>query len=166
MLYSHTSELAIRAALYLALQPPGKLSPIREIARGTGLPPAYLAKIIGRLNRMGLVRAFRGPGGGVELGRAPNTITLWSVVQATDGSAEPERCVLGLRLCSGEHPCPLHAQWAPLRAEMQRLLEEITLEKLAGGLRGDEGLSPSSWVQFPSRPAADPQTEKSGAGHE
>ena len=91
MLCSHTSELAIRAALFLALQPPGKLSPVHEIAQGTGLPASYLAKIVRRLIRAGLVRAFRGPGGGLELGRAPQAITLWMVVQAMDGSGQSER---------------------------------------------------------------------------
>lgn len=138
VLYGHTSEIAIRAALYLALQPPGKLSPLREIARGTGLPAPYLAKIMGRLIRAGLVRAFRGPGGGMELGRAPASVTLWALVQAVDGSGEPERCVLGLRDCSTERPCPLHERWFPLRAAMQRLLEETTLASLLPGLRFEE----------------------------
>src|SRR5574341_246115 len=111
MLYSHSSELAIRATLYLALQPPGKLSPIRAIAQGAGLPAPYLAKIMRQLVRAGLVRAFRGPGGGLELGRAPGRITLWSVVQATDGAEQTQGCVLGTHACSEENPCVLHRQW-------------------------------------------------------
>ena len=131
MLYSHTSELAIRAVLYLALQPPGKLSPVREIARATGLSGPYLAKIMGRLIRAGLVRAFRGPGGGLELGRPPEAISLWAIVQAMDGATRSEWCVLGLRTCSEKNPCPLHQKWYRLRAAMQQLLEETTLASLA-----------------------------------
>ena len=148
MLYSHTSALAIRAALFLALQPPGKLSPVHEIAQGTGLPASYLAKIVRRLIRAGLVRAFRGPGGGLELGRAPQAITLWMVVQAMDGSGQSERCVLGLRACSEESPCPLHLRYFPLRLEIRRLLEETTLASLARGLREASGLSPESFVEI------------------
>ncbi|MBI1739090.1 MAG: Rrf2 family transcriptional regulator [Acidobacteria bacterium] len=127
---SHASELAIRAAIYLALQPPGKLSPTREIAAGTGLPAAYLAKIMRLLIRAGLVRAFRGPGGGVELGRPPGSISLSSLVRAVEGDTQEERCIMGMGECSDSAPCLLHAQWIPLRAEFSRLLEGTSLEML------------------------------------
>jgi Rrf2 family transcriptional regulator, iron-sulfur cluster assembly transcription factor len=131
VIYSHTSELAIRATLYLALQPPGKLSPIRQIARDTGLPGPYLAKITRRLIQAGLVRAFRGPGGGLELGRAPEAITLWTVVAAVDAAAPSKSCLLGVELCSEDKPCPLHLRWWPLETERRRLLEETTIATLA-----------------------------------
>ena len=135
VLCSHASELAIRAALYLALQPPGKLSPVHEIAAGTGLPAPYLAKIMRRLICAGLVRAFRGPGGGVELGRPPEAIPLAAVVRAVEGEARMAGCVLGLGNCTEEMPCVLHAQWAPLRAEFQRMLEETSLALLVRSCR-------------------------------
>ncbi len=147
MLYNHTSEVAIRAALYLVLQPPGKLSPVHEIARATGLPAPYLAKITRRLIRAGLIRAFRGPGGGLELGRPAKAITLWSVVEAMDGPARLEACFLGWRACSEENPCALHARWVPLRAEIQRLLEETTLDCLAGRLRDDTESGLGAWPE-------------------
>lgn len=145
MLYTHASELAIRAALFLALQPPGKLSPVHEIAQGTGLRGPYLAKIMRRLIRARLVRAFRGPGGGVQLGRAPETITLWSVVRAMEGPAQPEWCVMGLRNCSPSNPCPLHEQWSSLRNEIQSLLEGTTLASIVQGLRDSPELVPEFW---------------------
>lgn len=148
MLYGHATELAVRATLYLALQPPGKLSPVREIAKQTGLPEHYLAKIIRQLASAGLVRAFRGPGGGIELGRAPDAISLWAIARAVDGPVHGEWCVLGLRGCSEEKPCPLHAQWAPLRAEMQRLLEETTLASLLPKLRGEIERGEKSWLRI------------------
>ncbi len=135
MLYRHAAELAIRAALYLAQQPSGKRSPVREIASATDLSAPYLAKIMNRLNRAGLVRAYRGPGGGLALAQDPARITVWAVVRAIEGSGGNERCVLGLGLCSEDRPCPFHQQWIPLRDGMQRLLEQTTLATLADGLR-------------------------------
>lgn len=148
LLCSNASEMAIRATLYLALQPPGKLSTVHGIAHRTGLPHPYLAKIVRRLTRASLVRAFRGPGGGIELARAPHAISLASIVRAIEGLPQQEWCVLGLQACSEENPCPLHRQWAPLRAEMQRLLEETTLETLTNGLREANNLGEESWIHF------------------
>lgn len=135
MLYGRAWELAIRAALHLALQPPGKLSPVHKIAQNIDVPQPYLAKIIQQLTRAGLVRGFRGPRGGIELGRAPGAINLWSLVRAMEGPMKPPGCVLGLRGCSGKNPCPLHPRWARLRAETQRLLKQTTLGGLAHALR-------------------------------
>ncbi len=163
MLYNHASELAVRAAIYLALQPPGKLSPVHEIAQGTGLPEPYLAKILRRLTLTGLVRAFRGPGRGMELGRSPESISLWAVVRAMEGPARPEWCVLGLQDCSQDCPCPMHERWLPLREEMQRLLDETTLATLAQGIRQrmEHGQEPLRRVK---REAAEPPRGRSREG--
>lgn len=155
MLYSHTAELAIRAALFLALQPPGKLSPVREIARSTRLPEPYLAKILQRLSAAGLVRAFRGPGGGLELGRDPQTINLWAIVCAVEECEKRNQCVLGLEACSEERPCSLHERWGPLRDAIRRLLEESTLAELAAKLSSERSkrTAGDALVAFPAAPA-------------
>jgi Rrf2 family protein len=150
MLYGHATEIAIRAALYLASRPPGELSPVHDIAKATKLPSAYLSKVIQRLGQAGLVRTFRGPGGGIELGKSPEAITLWSLVCATEGRADVNRCAIGIGTCSSEKPCPLHGRWAPLREEFQRLLEATTLAALLRELAGVQSEG-QSIDQFDSR---------------
>ena len=130
MLYGHAAEVAIRAALYLAGRPPGELSPVHEVAKATKLPSAYLSKVIQRLAQAGLVRTFRGPGGGIELGKSPEAVSLWSLVRAMEGRTEIDRCALGIGNCSPENPCSLHGRWAHLREEFKRMLEETTLAAL------------------------------------
>lgn len=135
MLYQHATGLAVRAALCLAQQRPGSRIPVREIARATNLSAPYLAKIINRLHRAGLVRTFRGPGGGIALAHDAAQITLWEIVQAVEAPAGDQICALGIGLCSEERPCPLHDRWVPLRDGKQQLLEQTTLAALAEGLR-------------------------------
>ena len=130
MLFQHASELAIRATLFLAQQAPGKLSPVHEIAADAGVSEAYLAKILQRLASSGLVRSFRGPGKGMELGRAPEAISLNSVIRAVEGTKEAEDCVLGLGTCSEVNPCALHQEWLPLRLAIQKFLDGTTLADL------------------------------------
>jgi Rrf2 family transcriptional regulator, iron-sulfur cluster assembly transcription factor len=116
--------------LFLAEQAPGKLSPVREIASHYGVSEAYLAKILQRLASCGLVRSFRGPGKGTELGRAPDAISLATVICAVEGPKELENCVLGLGLCSEDNPCALHSEWLPLRSAIHDFLEKTTLADL------------------------------------
>lgn len=164
MLTSNASAMAIRAALFLALQPSGRLCPVREIAEQTGLPEPYLAKIIRQLSGAGLVRAFRGPGGGITLSRPPRAITLWEIVHAIQGSPEAEPCVLGLQNCSEQAPCPVHHRFAPIRSDTRRLLEETTLVSLTNGLRGKIALGKKTRVRLPEegvrRPGARGRSRK------
>jgi len=146
MLQSTASAMAIRATLFLALQPRGTLSPVREIAKQTGLPEPYLAKIVRQLTTAGLVRAFRGPGGGIALVQPPQAISLWSIVRAIEGPVETEWCVLGLHTCSVESPCPVHLQYAPLRAAVQNLLEKTTLATLLRRLRKEGDFGGKAWL--------------------
>jgi Rrf2 family iron-sulfur cluster assembly transcriptional regulator len=118
----------------LASRPRGELTPVQDIADATKLPKAYLSKVIQRLAQEGLVRTFRGPGGGIELREPPEAITLWTLVHATEGPGEPDRCALGIGDCSSKDPCPLHERWAPLRDEFQKLLEGTTLTELLRGI--------------------------------
>jgi Rrf2 family protein len=131
VLFQHASELAIRATVYLAQQDPGKLSPVHEIASCAGVSEAYLAKILQRLASAGLVRSFRGPGKGMELGRAASTITLASLIFVMEGSREAHECLLGLGTCSEETPCVLHGEWIPIRTAIRNLLEKTTLADLS-----------------------------------
>jgi len=155
MLYGHAAEIAIRAGLYLAGRPPGELSPVHEVARATKLPRPYLSKVIQRLAQAGLVRTFRGPGGGIELGKSPEAITLWSLVCATDGPSDVNRCALGIGDCSSTNPCPLHGRWVPIREELQKLLEGTTLATLQRELSEAEGTGKSIRKAFggPTAPA-------------
>jgi Rrf2 family protein len=130
MILQRSSEHAIRAALFLAQQAPGKLSPVHEIAAHTGVSKAYLAKIMQRLASAGLVRSFRGPGKGMELGRAPASINLDSIVCAIEGPRMEDACVLGIGICSKETSCTLHADWVPIRTAIQALLQNTTLANL------------------------------------
>lgn len=130
MILHRSSELAIRAALFLAQQAPGKLSPVHETAAHIGVSEAYLAKILQRLASAGLVRSFRGPGKGMELGRAPASITLDAIVCAIEGPRMEDECVLGIGICSKETPCSLHTDWIPIRAAIQALLQNTTLANL------------------------------------
>ena len=132
MLFQHSSELALRAALFLAQQVPGKLSPVHEIAAAAGVSEAYLAKILQRLTSSGLVRSFRGPGKGMELGKAPEAISLASVIRAVEGTKDAGDCLLGFGACSTQNPCALHKDWLPLRTAINAFLLKTTLADLVG----------------------------------
>lgn len=128
---SRKTGYAIRALTYLARQPSGKLSSAKVIAETEGIPMPFLWKILQNLSKRKLVRSFKGLHGGYELARPSQDIKLQDVVECVDGTDITEGCVLGLPECSDEKPCPLHPRWKLIRAQLQRMLEDNSLESLA-----------------------------------
>jgi DNA-binding IscR family transcriptional regulator len=77
----------------------------------------------------------RGPGGGVRFARSPREIHLWDILSAVEPANEFERCFLGLKPCSDLNSCPLHEDWAPIRAKIRRLLQTKNLWEFAAEAR-------------------------------
>ena len=156
---SKQSQYAILAMAYLAGQPPQRLVPIREIGASVDVPRPFLSKILARLSRGGLVKARRGPHGGVMLSRSAAQTSLGDVVHALDGPVEHSRCYLGLPGCNDRNPCPLHATWKRVRADLDRELRDLTVEDLWSMHRGPHKKKPASGVSFRS-----PRRKRAGQG--
>ncbi len=124
-------EYAIRGMVYLARQPAGKVVLVSEVAEATGVPQTFLAKIFQSFAKIGLVNSFRGTGGGFLLGRHPSRITLLQVVEAVEGSINPNRCLTGEGSCERAPECTVHPVWQRIQGEIAAILDSVTLEHLA-----------------------------------
>jgi len=127
-------EYAIRGIIYLAQQPPGRVSLISEIAAAADVPQTFLAKIFQSFAKLGLVTSSRGTGGGFVLARPASAITLREVVEAVEGPIVPNRCLLGSPCDRAGHPCLVHGIWRTVQTEVVRVLDGVTIETLARGV--------------------------------
>lgn len=124
-------EYAIRGVIYLAQQPPGKVSLISEIAEATEAPQTFLAKILQNFAKIGIVNSYRGTGGGFTIGRSAANITLREVVEAVEGPIVPNRCLIGAGTCERGAECNVHPVWRKVQAQLVQILESVTIEELA-----------------------------------
>lgn len=131
MLFSRSTEYAIRAMTFLASREPGRRAGAREISEAENIPMPFLWKILQILTRRRLVRSFKGMHGGYELAAAADQVPLGAIVTATDGAEFRDSCVLGLPECDNQNPCPLHEQWKGVRASVTSMLDETSLADLA-----------------------------------
>ena len=134
MIYSRSSEYAIRAFVHLAQVPEGKYEMVKHIAADEEIPSHFLAKILQQLARKGLLRSSKGPTGGFSLRVAAHEIRLLDIVESLDGLQEYERCASGLAECSDEMPCALHDSWKALRSRIMDYLGRNTIADLAKAL--------------------------------
>ena len=124
-------EYAIRGIIYLAQQPPGRVSLISEIAAAAEVPQTFLAKIFQSFAKLGLVTSSRGTGGGFMLARPASAITLREVVEAVEGPILPNRCLFGIPCDRGGHTCRVHSVWQQVQTEVVGILDGVTIETLA-----------------------------------
>ena len=125
-------EYAIRGIVFLASQPADQICLLSDIASAVAVPQTFLAKIFQQFSKIGLVRSYRGTGGGFVLGRPPEKITLLEVVEAVEGPIVPNRCVTGDGECNRSSTCNVHPVWISVQDQVRDILEKVTLKDLAG----------------------------------
>ncbi len=143
MLYSQTTKYCVIALADLARRQADHGVTVRAIARETGIPAPFLARLVSVLVRAGFVTAQRGRDGGLRLARDPAQISLADVVRATEGETYFEDCVLTLGPCDGTEGCLLHALWGPTRDHVVSFLEGTTIEAVAHVKRSAERTEPT-----------------------
>jgi len=130
---NQTTAYAI-LTLGLLDEPDGQPVHVQEIARATGIPRAYLAKLVYRLRVKWFVTTRRGYRGGVTLARPAHEIALLDVAEAVTGRPFSAPCLLGLRICGDSATCPLNRFWSRTVDILRTGLGRATLAE-ASGLR-------------------------------
>ncbi len=131
ILFSRGCEYAFQAVLYLASQPQGRPLLQRDISSALNIPPHFLGKVLQLLSRSNLVISQKGKGGGFLLGRPPQDISLYDILEATDGAASLDGCILGFSDCNDETPCPVHCHWKQSKEIILEMLKKKNAEELS-----------------------------------
>ncbi|MFI9275517.1 RrF2 family transcriptional regulator [Kitasatospora sp. NPDC052896] len=101
MRLTKATDIALRIAMRLAVLE-DQTPTTREVAAAVGVPYTHAAKVVGRLQHLGVLEARRGSGGGLTLTRAGLTGSLGQLVRDLEGVGD----VVG---CEDDPPCPLRA---------------------------------------------------------
>ena len=130
-MFSQTVEYSLRAIVHLAKQP-DVLQTTAQIAKATQVPAPYLSKVLQTLARDGLVTVKRGVSGGFLLGKSPDKLTIYEVVQCVDPIQRIHTCPLELsshrkRLCS------LHKKMDNALESFETAFRMTTLSQLING---------------------------------
>jgi len=136
---SRGAEYAIRAMLEVAAAEGKVQATTKEVAEHQGIPKVFLPKIVQRLVQAGLLRAHRGPAGGIALSRPPDQINMRQIIEAMDGPIALNICLILPGECPRESICPVHEIWIEVQRNLLESLESITLADLVA--RGNELVS-------------------------
>ena len=120
----HT-DFALRTLMFLAGHD-GRAS-IAEIAEFFGISRDHLAKVAQRLSREGFIRSQRGIGGGLELARPADQISIGEVVERLEGSMHLLDCVVMDNICRIQPGCRLRSVLAEAERIQTEYLQSVRL---------------------------------------
>lgn len=101
------TDYAIRCVLNLSKQEK-RFSRIDALSAEEEIPRPFVAKIMHRLNKQGIVQSQRGKGGGYSLAVTPSQLTVFDVVKAMEALPLINICLNGENVCKRKATCPIH----------------------------------------------------------
>jgi Rrf2 family protein len=135
VIFSASATHALRAVATLAASEGAGAMPGRDLARKVKVPPDYLAKVLARLARAGVVTASRGVKGGYRLARPADRIRLIDVVLPFEGARTRAGCLLRPeKPCRDSGACSAHAAWGGVKKSYSEFLERTTVEDIKAGV--------------------------------
>ena len=131
MIFSKSFGYALRGILYVAMMSDeNRKIRIDEMANRLSVPRHFLGKIMNRVVKGGILNSTKGPSGGFSLNTTTLNTPLLTLVQLTDGLEQFDSCVLRLRKCNENHPCPLHYQTVAYKNDLLRIFSDTSLGSL------------------------------------
>jgi Rrf2 family protein len=121
-------RLIFELSLRNALQEPVSL---QEISEKQEIPVTYVRKLVLLLINANLIRSYRGSKGGVALARAPEEISMYDVMEATEGGVALNTCLMGNDECGRQQMCPVHYVWKRTQELMIGELQQANFKDLA-----------------------------------
>lgn len=107
LIFSNTCQYAIKACIVLATEK--KKIGIIDISEQIGTPTYFTSKILQQLTKKNLISSGKGKGGGFYLSDEQyEQLTIKDIYEHFEGKDVLNSCLLGLKNCNGENPCPIH----------------------------------------------------------
>ncbi|GAC1411360.1 MAG: hypothetical protein NVSMB6_12480 [Burkholderiaceae bacterium] len=95
---------------------------------------SYLEQLFGKLRRHEIVESVRGPGGGYNLARSAEKVTVADIIIAVDEPIDATQCGGKENCHSAEQKqgarCMTHDLWATLNMKMVDYLDSVSLKDL------------------------------------
>lgn len=132
-MFSKATEYALRATIYIAQKSTeaNKVG-IEEIAKAIDSPKSFTAKILQTLTKNNrIISSVRGPNGGFFLTEKSRKLPVRFILDVMGEEEVLEKCVLGLKQCSEDQPCPMHDQYKLIRKQLKELFVTKSIQQFA-----------------------------------
>ena len=122
-------RFAVTAMIDLAMHNGKSPVTLSEISERQKISLSYLEQLFGKLRRQELVSSVRGPGGGYNLARPTEQVSVADIITAVDEPIDATQCG-GKENCKDDHKCITHDLWTDLNRHIFDYLRAVTLSEL------------------------------------
>ncbi|MBD3267610.1 Rrf2 family transcriptional regulator [bacterium] len=130
MKFSQSLDLALHALMFMAGQSKGEPVMIKDLAKAMVASESYLARVMLRLSKEGLLKSIRGKRGGFTFRIPPQEITIADVVLAIDTDAGIFECLGDERECEFGSFCAVVELFQEAREAMLSVLRKMTIDEM------------------------------------
>lgn len=128
MRLSLQTDYAIRTLMFLASRPGRHTIP--DVAQFYQISEPHVAKVVNQLARLGFVRSIRGVGGGIEIGRPADRITIGEIIRSFEGTMHLIDCVGMENFCVIQPACKLRGVLKEAERRQMDYLDNVTLSEV------------------------------------
>ena len=129
-------RFAVTAMLDLALHAQNGPVTLANISARQKISLSYLEQLFSKLRRGSLVESVRGPGGGYNLARPLDQLTVADIIKAVEEPIDSRQCE-GRDNCLGDRRCMTHDLWESLNTTVVTYLAGVTLSQLVEKQRAE-----------------------------
>lgn len=123
-------KFAVTALLDIALYSKnGAPTTLYAISDRQGISISYLEQLFVKLRRQGMVKSYRGPGGGYTLCESLDRLKISAIIKAVDDDMDARTCH-GMKNCKENNQCLTHDLWNGLTEHVYAYLDNISLHDL------------------------------------
>ena len=142
MKLSTRARYGLRAMIDLALRADGEAVSIQSIAARQEISECYLEQLAGKLRKAGLITSLRGAGGGYQLARPAETISVGEILRVLEGSLEAVDCP-GLKeekgSCHQADSCLTKIVWKRINEGIINAVDTLMLSDLVNQMAEGDG---------------------------
>jgi Rrf2 family iron-sulfur cluster assembly transcriptional regulator len=120
-------KFAVTALLDIAIHGGnGRPMTLYTISDRQGISISYLEQLFVKLRRQGMVKSYKGPGGGYILSKNPEQLKVSEIIKAVDDDMDARTCH-GLKNCKDNNKCLTHDLWNDLTNHVYTYLDSVSL---------------------------------------
>src|SRR3954469_17537024 len=106
-------RFAVTAMMDVAMQGGSGPVTLAAVSSRQRISLSYLEQLFGKLRRSGLVESVRGPGGGYNLAKPHDEVSVADIIVAVDEPLDTTQCK-GAENCHDDRRCMTHDLWTSL----------------------------------------------------
>ncbi len=126
---TRNTDYALRALCYLAKQNESKVT-VEELVKKLGVPRQFMRKILQLLSKHGVLKSFKGQGGGFKLSVPARKLYLIKIMRIFQGEVGLNGCFLKKGICPNKGKCVLRKKINSIEEGLLRQLKVINIASL------------------------------------